>query len=84
MQLMYRPKDWNMEEKKMIKRGILFREVGAQTVIFVPNTPGSELEKVYEDEAQSMKVKIVESAVKSIKSMFQRSTPFKTSDCQSP
>ena len=40
---MYRPKDWDRkgrEEKKMKKRESWFREGGAETVIFVPSTPG--------------------------------------------
>ena len=86
---MYRPKDWDRkgrEEMKMRKRESWFREGGAETVIFVPNTPGSELKKRYEEEVgkSQVKVKIVESAGRSIKSMLQRSDPSGASDCQPP
>ena len=52
-------------------------------MIYVPNTPGKML---YEEEVRKskMKVKVVESAGKSIKSMLQRSNPVVTSDCQPP
>ena len=55
-------------------------------MIFVPNTPKSELKKMYEEEVEKsqVKVKVVESAGKSIKSMLQKSDPSRTSDCQPP
>ena len=48
----------------MKKRESWFREGGAETVIFVPNTPGSELKKMYEEEVgkSQKKVKVVDSA----------------------
>ena len=53
-------------------------------MIFVPNTPGSELKKMCEEEVwkSQVKVKVVESAGKSIKSMLQKSDPSRTNDCQ--
>ena len=55
---MYRSKDWDRkdrEEKKMKKREreSWFREGGAETVIFIPNTHGFELKKMNEGEVSS-------------------------------
>ena len=85
----YRPKDWKREEREVKKRQrkeSWFRDGGAETVIFVPNTPHSELKRRYVNEIRKagLRVNVVEGVGKSIKSMLQRSDPFKSSDCVAP
>ena len=55
-------------------------------MIFVPNTPHSELKRRYVNEIRKagLRVNVVEGVGKSIKSMLQRSDPFKSSDCVAP
>ena len=84
---MYRPKEWKREEREKKKRGEKvdwFNKEGAETVIFVPNTPESELKNMYVKEIKKsgLKVKVAESAGRSLKSMLQKSNPFKTEECK--
>ena len=86
---MYRPKDWNREtreEDKQKKRENWFKRGGAETVIFVPNTPNSELKKRYQKEIQEacIKVKVVETTGRSLKSILQRSNPLSDRECNPP
>ena len=49
----YRPRDWKRGEREVKKRQreeSWFRDGGAETVIFVPNTPHSELKHRYMNE----------------------------------
>ena len=64
---LYRPRDWNRQERskrKMLKKGSWFRP--ADAVLFVPATPGAELadkvKEVVEEESKRLnfKVKVVE------------------------
>ena len=86
---MYRPKDWNREtreEDKQKKRENWFKRGGAETVIFVPNTPNSELKKRYQKEIHEagIKVKVVETTVRSLESILQRSNPLGDKECNPP
>ena len=86
---MYRPKDWNREtreEDRQKKRETWFKRGGAETVIFVPNTPGSELKKRYQREIHGagIKVKVVETTGRSLKSILQRSNPLGDRECNPP
>ena len=59
---MYRPREWNKEsreEEKRAKKENWFKKGGAETVIFVPNTPGSELKKRYMKAIQNSDVRTV-------------------------
>ena len=47
----------DVQEEKMRKKESWFRGGGAETVIFVPNTPGSELKKTYEEEVMKLKLR---------------------------
>ena len=52
--------------------------------MFVPATPNSQLQKKYqkEIERQGFKIKVVEKAGIAIKSLLQKSNPFKTRQCE--
>ena len=57
-----------------------------ESVIFVPATPHSELQKMYRSEIinSGLKIRTVERAGKSMKSILQRSDPFTPKDCGKP
>ena len=47
---MYRPHDWNRQSRKKMKkckRESWFKTGGPETVIYIPNTPGSVLKNRY-------------------------------------
>ena len=52
-------------------------------MIFVPNTPKSELKNLYIQEIKKsgLKIRVAESAGRALKSMIQTSDPFNTEDC---
>ena len=87
---MYRPREWNKESRekeKRAKKENWFKEGGAETVIFVPNTPGSELKKRYMKAIKNSDVKtvkVVEGTGRSIKNMLQRSDPTRSKECNPP
>ena len=86
---MYRPRDWNRQSRenmKKCKKESWFKTGGAETVIFIPNTPGSVLKKRYMEEVgkSGLKVKVVEGTGRSIKNILQKSDPFNTTGCQPP
>ena len=77
---MYRPKGWKRKEreKEKIKTKVTCHEKdGSVSVIFVPATPGSQLQKQYERQIRSerFRVKVVEKAGESLKGILQRSNP---------
>ena len=82
----YRPREWQREERSKAKRQKQlnwYKKGGYDSVIFVPATPNSELQKKYSDEVtkSGLKIRIVERAGKSIKSFVQRSDPFTPKNC---
>ena len=83
---LYRPYDWNREERDKAKKNKVndwYGQGGYQSVIFVPSTPGSVLQQRYQSEVdrQGLRIRVVEKAGRSIKSMIQRSDPFRTEKC---
>ena len=90
---MYRPREWNQEarrRKKQLKRASWFRP--ADTVLFVPVTPKSELagrvRRVVEEEGRriNLKVRVVERGGVSLKAHLVRTdlsagTPCPQGDC---
>ena len=75
---MYRPKGWKRKEreKEKIKMKVACHEKdGSVSVIFVPATPGSQLQKQYERQIRSerFRVRVVEKAGESLKGILQRS-----------
>ena len=69
----------------MKKRESWFREGEAETVIFLPNTPKSELKKMYEEEVEKSQVKVmVVEGVGWEVYQKQKLDPSRTSDCQPP
>ena len=83
---MYRPKSWKRLERlkqKKEKKKTWYRKGGYDSVVFIPPTPNSHLKRLYEKEIRktSFKIRVVERAGKSIKSMLQRSHPFKKEKC---
>ena len=84
---MYRPKGWNIEdrEKERTRKKVnWYKKNGSESVIFVPATPGSQLQKEYQREVRSQrfKVGVVEKADESLKKMLQRSSPLKERQCR--
>ena len=54
---MYRPRDWNRQSRenmKKCKKESWFKTGGAETVIFIPNTPRSVLKKRYMEEVGNL------------------------------
>ena len=85
-QPLYRPRHWKRTERRKRKRAQKenwYRKGGNKTVIFVPSTPHSQLKKKYQDivEKTGLKVKIVEKSGKTLKSIIQKSNPFKQPKC---
>ena len=84
---LYRPKDWNREErveKKKDKRQNWYKKGGYDSAIFVPATPKSVLQKGYQKAVteSGLRIRIVERAGNSIKNYLQRSDPFKSNVCR--
>ena len=72
-----------MEEMKK-KRAVRWYTQGRyESVIFVPSTPRSVLQRQYQEEINrhDIKIRVVEKAGRSVKSMLQRSDPFKPRTC---
>ena len=86
---MYKNKEWKMKKKlrrkqqsktKWFKRG----KTKYKSIIFVPATPNSKLQKEYSKIIQKHKIdiKVVEKAGKQLKTILQTSDPFKQNKCQ--
>ena len=60
-----------------------YKRGGYVSVIFFPSTPNSVLQRCYQAEidCQGIKIRIVEKAGRSVKSLLQRSDPFKERVC---
>jgi hypothetical protein len=83
---MYRPKGWNKKERtteKIRKKKNWYAKGGNESVIFVPATPRSQLQREYQQEVRNLgfNVKVVEKAGNTLKRMLQRSDPFKPENC---
>ena len=83
---LYRPKEWNRierEKNRRAKKGTWFKKGGYESVVFIPATPKSELKKKYENEIKKtdLKIRVVEKSGRSLKSMLQKSDPFKQDKC---
>ena len=81
---MYRPREYRSEErrnKKKLKKIAWQRP--AESVLFLPPTPRSELANMLKEVLQQSrwKVKVVERAGKSVKQLLTNSDPLSTSDC---
>ena len=63
--------------------GSWYLKAGYESVIFVPSTPDSILQQRYQSEVnrQGLRIRVVEKAVRSVKSMVQRSDPFQKERC---
>ena len=82
----YRPYEWMREERDAMKKEKAvgwYKRGGYESVIFVPSTPNSLLQRRYQAEIdrQGIKIRIVEKAGRSVKSLLQRSDPFKERIC---
>ena len=92
VQPIYRPKEWQKEERKKKKRENRHdwsTKGGYIAPIFIPSTPGGELarkmRKVIEDEKKSnINFKIVEMGGKTLKRELQKSNPTSTPGCTRP
>ena len=83
---LYRPKDWRREERRNERenrRKNWFRKDDSESVIFVPYIEGSRLKKRYEQKVREsrLKIRIVEQTGRKLKSVLQKSDPFKATDC---
>ena len=86
VQPLYRPKTWRRVERqkeRRMKKTNWFKNKGDMSVVFIPATPGSELKRRYEAAIQQCRVgiKVVETSGRTIKSVVQRSDPFKRARC---
>ena len=73
---MYRPKGWNKEERtkeKIRKNKNWYAKGGNESVIFVPATPRSQLQREYQQEIRNLgfTIKVVEKAGNTLKRMLQ-------------
>ena len=85
-QPLYRPKHWqrtDRKKKKRAKKEDWYKKGGNKTVIFVPPTPHSQLRKRYQDviKKTSLKIKVMERSGKTVKSILQKSDPYKQPRC---
>jgi hypothetical protein len=86
---MYRPREWEMEERREVKRkkrSSWFQKGGFIAPIMVPPTPKGELAKllreITEKEAQDgIKFKIIEHGGSTMKSILQKSNPTASDHC---
>ena len=83
---LYRPYEWNRQERDEMKREKAvgwYKRGGYESVIFVPSTPESVLQRRYQAEINrhGVKIRVVEKSGRSVKSMLQRSDPFKERTC---
>ena len=83
---LYRPFEWEREERDQVKQNKVlnwYKKGGYESIIFVPSTPGSELQRRYQEEIDrhGLRIRTVEKAGRSLKSMLQRSNPFKKATC---
>ena len=83
---LYRPYEWNREERdreKREKRLGWYKKGGYDSVIFVPSSPGSELQRRYQQEIdhQGIRIRAVECAGRTLKGALQRSNPFRGASC---
>ena len=81
-----RPKEWKREERmkeKENKEQSWYRKDGYDSVLFVPATPGSKLRKMYQKEIKKsgIRIRVVERSGETVKSMLQRSNPFRATNC---
>ena len=86
---LFREQGWKWEERKIKNRDkkvTWFRRGGYQSVLFVPATPASQLQRRLSDEVDKskFKIRVVELAGGSIKKSLQRSDPFKSDKCLRP
>ena len=84
---LYRPNGWKTRERaieKQKKKNSWYKKGGNDSVIFVPATPRSELQKRYAKEikAKGLNIKVFEQAGVSLKRLLQRSNPFKRKVCE--
>ena len=86
----YRPKEWKRTERaknRREKRTNWFNGKNNkntnETVVFIPATQGSELKHMFEEviNGSKTKMKVVEQAGATMKSMLVRSNPFKEKKC---
>ena len=83
---LYRPYDWERDDRDRKKKEKVidwYKRGGYESVIFVPATPNSELQSKYQQQIdrQGLRIRAVEKAGKSIKSLLQKSNPFKPETC---
>ena len=83
---MHRLKGWKRDERgveKSGKRDDWYKRGGDEVVIFVPATPGSQLQKKYQSEIRNKgyKIKLVEKTGTTLKKVPQKSNPFKQQRC---
>ncbi len=83
---MYRPSGWKREERvksKRDKKVNWYKKGGFESVIFVPATPKSALQKDFQRvlRGSGTKIRVVERAGNSLKSYLQRSNPFRLEKC---
>ena len=81
---LYRPREWDREErdkKKKIKKVAWYKP--ADTVLFLPPTPRSELSKSMEEILASSpwKVKVIERAGKTVNNQLSSLDPFSMQEC---
>ena len=87
----YRNKTWQKteREKKKQQQKTKWYKKGKQkykSVIFVPATPHSKLQKEYKKiiDKHQMKIKVIEKAGTQLKNILQKSDPFKENKCNDP
>ena len=83
---MHRLKGWKRDERgveKTGKRDDWYKRGGDEAVIFMPATPGSQLQKKYQSEIrnQGYKIKVGKKTGTTLKKVLQKSNPFKQQRC---
>jgi hypothetical protein len=83
---LYRNKEWKRIERtkeKERKGRTWYKRGGYTSVIMIPTTPNSELKRKLECDIKrsGLKIKIVEKASTSVKSLLQKSNPLKREKC---
>ena len=83
---LYRPKTWKereREQERHAKKLNSYKKGNMKSVMFIPYTPDSTLQKLYTEEVRrsQLPIKIVERAGISLKRQLQKSDPFVRKNC---
>ena len=81
-----RPKEWRRkerEEEKREKKRMWYKNMGFDSVLFVPSTPQGKLKGMYQREISKsgLRIKVIEKTGLTLKGQLQTANPFRSAQC---